>query len=78
MLKFIWGKGSQPTPERLKIQEELFGFTKVRQLIFIFILAILWFATILCLIMESFVKDIDTGLCQVSYLSIQLWQNNII
>jgi len=34
MLKFIWGKGSQPTPERLKIQEELFGFTKVRQLIF--------------------------------------------
>jgi hypothetical protein len=29
MLKFIWGKGHQPTPERLKIQKELFGFNKV-------------------------------------------------
>ena len=29
MLKFIWGKGNQPTAERLKIQQQLFGFSKV-------------------------------------------------
>jgi len=28
MLKFIWGKGHQPTAERLKLQKELFGFSK--------------------------------------------------
>ena len=29
MLKFIWGKGHQPTAERVKLQKELFGFSKV-------------------------------------------------
>ena len=29
MLKFIWGKGHQPTAERIKLQKELFGFSKV-------------------------------------------------
>ena len=30
MLKFIWGKGQRENPERLKLQKELFGFSKVR------------------------------------------------
>lgn len=29
MLKFIMGKGHQPTAERLKVQKELFGFNRV-------------------------------------------------
>ena len=34
MLKFIWGKGHQPTAERLKLQKELFGFSKVSIVIY--------------------------------------------
>ena len=30
MLKFIMGKGHQPSAERLKVQKELFGFNRVR------------------------------------------------
>lgn len=33
MLKFIRGKGQQPTAERQKIQRELFAFRKVRVLL---------------------------------------------
>ena len=29
MLKFIMGKGHQPSAERLKVQKELFGFNRV-------------------------------------------------
>ena len=28
MLKFIWGKGQGPTAERVKIQKQLFGFSR--------------------------------------------------
>ena len=28
MLKFIWGRGQGPTAERLKLQKELFNFSK--------------------------------------------------
>ncbi len=31
MLKFIMGKGHQPSAERLKVQKELFGFSRVRK-----------------------------------------------
>ena len=31
MLKFFWGKGSQQSAERLKIQKDLFQFRKVFQ-----------------------------------------------
>ena len=28
MLKFIWGRGQGPTAERVKLQKELFNFSK--------------------------------------------------
>ena len=28
MLKFIWGRGQGPTEERVKLQKELFNFSK--------------------------------------------------
>ena len=28
MLKFIWGKGQGPSAERVKIQKQLFGFSR--------------------------------------------------
>lgn len=34
MLKFIMGKGHQPSADRLKVQKELFGFSRVSVFIF--------------------------------------------
>jgi len=28
MLKFIWGKGQGPSAERVKVQKQLFGFSR--------------------------------------------------
>ena len=46
MLKFIMGKGHQPSAERLKVQKELFGFNRVRIPLLNWLFSYLWLASL--------------------------------
>ena len=73
MLKFIMGKGHQPSAERLKVQKELFGFTRVS--VFTIFISICRNVNLFSATLYHFLSRLDIDEVHNEYVLLKLFSN---